>query len=948
MMGQDPSRWSAAVVWIRTHKGLVVALVIPFALFASPQVVGRSFLDGDNFLQNFPMRVLVGQDLAHGVAPLWNPYLFSGTPLLGGFNAGAAYPTTWLMAILPIFTAWWLNLALAYDVALLGTYLFLRRQQVSSTAATFGAVTFAFAGYMTAQIVHIDLIEGAAWLPWMLLAIHALTDPPDRDGRATGERTLKGSARLWVAVLGIALGLSVLTGSAEAIIDSAVLLFVYLIGRLITSGYLRRENRGRLTASLVSLVAGTALGLALGAAQWMPGLEFLSQSQRSAASYGYFTSEPLPARLITLLASPFILGSNQTYPGTYAGPYNFPEVTSYMGILALIAACSLFIRKFRTRPEARHWWVWYVIAGVGLLSALGAQTPFGHVLFLIPGLNSERLLNRNLLLVDFSLAVLVAWWVHVLLDTAGRDPERPQRVASIRHRWRAGDRAEIVLTSAPFALIALLCLALWIAGGHLQLLLQRHYPVETSTRLYVSLLVTAGAAIAGWATWIVLHEGRYPVDRLRCWLTAVLVVDLALFNVFVIHPPVSDASAQAQSVQSSKLAAHVGNGRFIIYDPDEIRDTQLYRLGQTDLNLFTGLASGQGYTALTDGTYVDATGAHYQEDLDPTKLAGPTWNNLNVTTLLSLPGYFLTPIAGRGPTVTPHAAVRFPQNIDQYNSSPAPVATSYTLSAGESRHWYFGAALQAYSFSIPLLGKRSVPGKASGHFRVGVVTTNGGIKWLPAGNLTSGSSHSLDVNLPGGMWAAGLVVASGTTPLSVGTPTAFTAQTGEVALNGRLQYGVTWPHWKFTGTIGSFGVFHNTQARGWAWVEGPAGGKPAPGSSVPASDESGSQQITVRVRSAALLVRSESYSSGWKATITPLAATAGPVRSIPVVRVGVTQGVELPAAGKYLVSFNYRPASAQRGLVISAGVGVGLVVWLAVEIVLGRRRRRARRRQHPA
>jgi hypothetical protein len=163
-----------------------------------------------------------------------------------------------------------------------------------------------------------------------------------------------------------------------------------------------------------------------------------------------------------------------------------------------------------------------------------------------------------------------------------------------------------------------------------------------------------------------------------------------------------------------------------------------------------------------------------------------------------------------------------------------------------------------------------------------------------------------------------------------------------------MPYGVTSPHWKFTGTIGSFGVFRNTQARGWAWVEGPTGGKPAPGSSVPASDQGGSQQITVRVRSAALLVRSESYSAGWKATIRPLAPTAGPVRTLPVVRVGITQGVELPAAGKYLVSFNYRPASAQRGLLISAGTGVGLVVWLAVELVLRRRRRRALRREHPA
>ena len=155
------------------------------------------------------MRVLVGRDLRHGALPLWNPYLFSGTPLLGGFNAGAAYPATWLMAVLPTFTAWTLNLALAYDVAIVGMYLFLRRQSIGSTAATFGAATFAFAGYMTAQIVHIDLISGAAWLPWMLMAVHALTDRPDRTtGRRRGRsRPSAGTTRGWVALLAVSVGL---------------------------------------------------------------------------------------------------------------------------------------------------------------------------------------------------------------------------------------------------------------------------------------------------------------------------------------------------------------------------------------------------------------------------------------------------------------------------------------------------------------------------------------------------------------------------------------------------------------------------------------------------------------------------------------------------------------------------------------------------------------------
>jgi hypothetical protein len=136
-------------------------------------------------------------------------------------------------------------------------------------------------------------------------------------------------------------------------------------------------------------------GVALGTAQWLPGLLFLSQSQRSSASYSYFTSGSLDNRLLTLVASPFVLGTNQGWPGPYSGSYNFPEVTSYVGILALIAGCTLLLKRWRTRPEARQWWVWYVILVIGLLSALGTETPFAHLMYLIPGVSSERLLNRT-------------------------------------------------------------------------------------------------------------------------------------------------------------------------------------------------------------------------------------------------------------------------------------------------------------------------------------------------------------------------------------------------------------------------------------------------------------------------------------------------------------------------------------------------------------------------
>ena len=83
--------------------------------------------------------------------------------------------------------------------------------------------------------------------------------------------------------------------------------------------------------------------MAVGAAQWIPAAAFATQSQRASTSYAFFSSGSLPYRMTTLIASPFLLGTNEGRPGSYAGPYNFPEVTSYMGVLALIAACSLVL-----------------------------------------------------------------------------------------------------------------------------------------------------------------------------------------------------------------------------------------------------------------------------------------------------------------------------------------------------------------------------------------------------------------------------------------------------------------------------------------------------------------------------------------------------------------------------------------------------------------------------
>ena len=78
------------------------SILVPMASSpAPPLITGHPLLIGDDLVQSYPLRALVGTDLAPRQMPLWDPWIWSGTPLMAGLNAGAFYPTTFLFAIMP-------------------------------------------------------------------------------------------------------------------------------------------------------------------------------------------------------------------------------------------------------------------------------------------------------------------------------------------------------------------------------------------------------------------------------------------------------------------------------------------------------------------------------------------------------------------------------------------------------------------------------------------------------------------------------------------------------------------------------------------------------------------------------------------------------------------------------------------------------------------------------
>ncbi len=168
----------------------MVLVAIPTVAFVGPDLVGGHLLiTGDNLQQNYPLRVLVGSMLRHGQLPFWNQYIFSGTPLMADFNAGAFYPLTGLFVVMPDRAAWLATEVLAFSLIAVGMYVFLRALALSTAACILGAATFAFAGPVLSQVNHVDMTEGFVAIPWMLLAVLHIV----RDGRWR-----------WTILLGIA------------------------------------------------------------------------------------------------------------------------------------------------------------------------------------------------------------------------------------------------------------------------------------------------------------------------------------------------------------------------------------------------------------------------------------------------------------------------------------------------------------------------------------------------------------------------------------------------------------------------------------------------------------------------------------------------------------------------------------------------------------------------
>ena len=112
----------------------------------------RNPLTNDTVKQILPWMQLAREELRHGRVPLWNPYQFSGYPLLGNGQSAPFAPIFLATLFVPLPHQLVAMAGLKIFLALIFGWLFLRDEGVSPWAALFGSAVFAFSVFETVYL----------------------------------------------------------------------------------------------------------------------------------------------------------------------------------------------------------------------------------------------------------------------------------------------------------------------------------------------------------------------------------------------------------------------------------------------------------------------------------------------------------------------------------------------------------------------------------------------------------------------------------------------------------------------------------------------------------------------------------------------------------------------------------------------------------------------------
>jgi len=379
------------------------------ALALHPDLFRRGIPVDERATQNLPDRVYNIQCLFKGTFPLWNPYLFFGSPHIAAHQSAFFYPlNVILFSLFSPMIGLKISTMLHSFLAGFFMFLYLRGRRITDYGAVAGGFVFMISGYLLAHESHTANRDSVVWIPLLFYFVDGFLIRSRKAGFLGGALTI---------------AIMVFSGYMHTVVISILLMLFYTLGFLLLC-------RGRRAlGKIVGIVFMIGIGLGLSAVQIFTTYGILDQTERQGLSYAEFCSGYFPFSAIPLFFFPFFLGSPYTrsMPLRYCGCYYFHELMSWIGVLPLVLAGWGFGALCRGRRQFIVW-IWLLIGAGSLLLCFGPLISLYRLSYSLPGYNMFKGPAKNLLGVHLSVSVLAGLGVHALVLGMKRRPKIFRRI----------------------------------------------------------------------------------------------------------------------------------------------------------------------------------------------------------------------------------------------------------------------------------------------------------------------------------------------------------------------------------------------------------------------------------------------------------------------------------------------------------------------------------------
>lgn len=353
-------------------------IAIGMLYFSQMLLSEQIFIGRDLGIYFLPPRYLWVQLVKSLELPLWNPYSFSGIPLLATLHPAIFYPPHLLYLFLPFHIVWNWLIILHFCFAGTTMYLLAGYLRASRIAAFVSGITFMLSGYLFSNHNLPTHLFAIPWTPLIILY---------------GLKYMDASKLKYLVLTAALLTVQFFAGAPEITLMTGFLLLCTMTFCK-TFGTTQRNRLFKVKSILLIFM----LFFLLSAIQLVPFYElFLHNVRLTGLTFSEVTAWSLGWRdfLQFLLPDPFGYALNAD---AYWAGQSFYS-TLYLGVLPLFLSTCYFLSRDRKRG------IFLVLIGVSLLLALGRNTPLYKLLYHMPPFMSIRFPVKFIFLFFFVICL---------------------------------------------------------------------------------------------------------------------------------------------------------------------------------------------------------------------------------------------------------------------------------------------------------------------------------------------------------------------------------------------------------------------------------------------------------------------------------------------------------------------------------------------------------------